>query len=138
MKDTGRTTNNMERELKPGMKAVNMKVCMPMERKKDLENTNGQMEVFMKVSGQTIELMAKVSIYGKMEENTMENGLIMIWRELVFISGLMGDATKVSIKMIKSVGMVYTTGLMVVNMKAGGTRASSMALELMQIQLRVK
>ena len=66
-----------------------------------------------------------------MAENTMVNGLIMIWRELEFISGLMADATKVSIKMIKSVGMAYTTGLMAVNMRAGGTRANSMASELM-------
>lgn len=125
MKGTGKTINNMEKVQRLGMKDQDMRVCMQMERKKGLENTNGQMGQFMKESGLITELTERVFIYGKMEGSIMENGQITIWKVLVFISGQMVDAMKDNIKMIRSVVSVSIIGLMAVSMKAGGTRANS-------------
>jgi hypothetical protein len=70
--------------------------------------------------------MEKVSTFGKMEENIMENGKTTIWKALVYISGQMEEGMKANIKTIKNVDMVFTTGLMVENMRVGGTKVSSM------------
>jgi len=66
--------------------------------------------------------------------NMKENGKITIWRELVFISGMMVENTKANIKMIKSMGMEFIHGLMVVAMRVTGIKENSMELALMLYQ----
>jgi hypothetical protein len=138
MKGTGKTISNMARALKLGMRDLSMRECTLTERKKVLENISGLMALFMKVNGSTIALTERESIYGKMGENTMESGKIMIWKALVYTSGQMGVYMKVNIRMIRNVDTESITGLMDASMKAGGTRVNSMDLVLISILLRGK
>lgn len=70
--------------------------------------------------------MEMAFIYGKMVENTMDNGRIMTWKVLVYIFGQMEEDTKVSITMIKNVDTEFTIGQMAGNMKDGGIKENSM------------
>jgi len=79
-------------------------------------------------TGTTIRLMELASTNGKTVESTMEVGKIMTWMAWVFIFIRMESLMKASTKMTRKQDMVSTTGQMVVNMKAGGTKASNMAL----------
>lgn len=69
--------------------------------------------------------MEAVSIFGKMAESFMDNGQIMIWRDMEYIYGVMEEVMKVSTKMIKNLDLVYIIGLMEENMKDGGTKESN-------------
>ena len=66
------------------------------------------------------------SIFGKMAESTMDNGQIMIWKVSESTSGVMGEDMRASIIMIRNQDMEYTSGQMEENMRAGGSKASSM------------
>jgi len=73
-----------------------------------------------------------------MAVNMRENGKTTIWKELVSISGMMVENTRVSTKMIKNMDMEFIHGLMVVVMRATGTKESSMELVLMLYQKIIK
>jgi len=60
-----------------------------------------------------------------MGESIRVSGLIIIWRELEFTRGLMGDAMKVSIKMIKSMVLEFTVGRISENTRGIGTKENS-------------
>lgn len=66
----------------------------------------------------------------------MGNGKIMTWRGSESTYGKMEGDMKGSIIMIKSAGTVSTTGPMAGSTKAGGTKASNMALEHIWILLK--
>lgn len=68
-----------------------------------MENTNGQMVVFMKDHGRKINFMVKVCIHGAMAENTM----VSMWR-------------------IRNKGLEHIFGQMEENMKVFGTMESNM------------
>merc|ERR1712166_1253594 len=89
MKAIGKMTLNQVKELKYGQKEANMLVNMKMERSKDTVLIHGLMALFTKEIGLTIELMELVNTNGKMEENTMETGIITICMEWEFIFILM-------------------------------------------------
>ena len=80
MKDIGKKINNMEKALRRGLKARNMRVYILTERKKVLENISGLMVQSTRVNGLITELMERESIYGRMVENITENGKIMTWK----------------------------------------------------------
>lgn len=77
--------------------------------------------------GMIIELMVVAIINGRMEENTMENGRIMICMELVYMSILTESPTKDITPKIRKQDMVSTSGPIVASMKVGGTRVNNMA-----------
>lgn len=87
----------------------------------------------MKASGSITKLMDLVLIFGKMGENTMAHGSTTICRAMEFISMQMVYAMMDNTIMIRKKVLVCTSGLMAVNMRAGGTKASSMVLELTSI-----
>jgi len=60
-----------------------------------------------------------------MGESIRVSGLIIIWRGLEFTLGLMGDAMKVSIKMIKSMVLEFTVGQISENTRGIGTKENS-------------
>ena len=69
---------------------------------------------------------AVVSIPGLMVADLRENGKTIKCTEEGFLLGLMEDATKGSISMIKSRVQVSLLGQMVVNMTANGSMANNM------------
>jgi len=63
-----------------------------------------------------------------MAGNTRVSGLIIIWRAVEFILGLMGDAMKENIKMIKSMGLGSIAGQIRENTKDIGIEENNMDL----------
>ena len=61
-----------------------------------------------------------------MVENMKENGKLIIWKDMEFISGMMAGNTKENTKMIKSMGMVFINGQMEDNTLDTGTKENSM------------
>jgi hypothetical protein len=56
-----------------------------------------------------------VNMFGLMEEYTMENGLIIKWKDKVLLLGVTDVNTLASIKMTKSMEKEHLSGLMDVN-----------------------
>jgi hypothetical protein len=81
MKVNGKMIHNGEEELKHGLKEVDMKACMSLEKNKVMENINGPMDQHMLVNGQITRLMAQDSIIGQMVENIGAIGEKMICME---------------------------------------------------------
>jgi len=73
-----------------------------------------------------------------MEEVTKVNGKKIIWKEWVFINGMMADLIKDSILMIRSMATEYIGGQMVVSILATGTLENSMALVYILLQLIIE
>jgi len=126
MKAIGKMTLNQVKELKYGQKEANMLVNMKMERSKDTVLIHGLMALFTKEIGLTIELMELVNINGKMEENTMETGIITICMEWEFIFILMELHMRVSIRKIRKLDMAFISGPTVESMKVGGIMVNNM------------
>lgn len=76
-KVSGKMTLNQAKEQKYGQKEANTLVNMKMERSKVLVLMLGQMVLFIREIGSTTELMVLESMFGKMEGNIMETGIIM-------------------------------------------------------------
>ena len=70
-----------------------------------------------------------------MEDSIRENGLTIIWTELVFTHGKTEDHTVESIKMIRNMDMASTHGLMVELTLATGAEENNMVLELILYQI---
>ena len=77
MKECGRMTNRMVKEMKCWKMAVTLKVCIVLVRKKGKVLLNGPMVVSISVIGLTIILKDKVSIHGQMVEFISEPGKII-------------------------------------------------------------
>ena len=70
-----------------------------------------------------------VSMFGQMEEYTMENGLIIKWKVKELSLGVMGVSMLANIKMTKSMVKEHLNGLMVVSILESGIKANSMGKE---------
>lgn len=81
MKVIGKMILRVVKVKKHGQKDHNTSDSTKTERKKALENTLGQMAQNMMDNGLIIRLMELVSMFGKMEENIMAIGTIMICTE---------------------------------------------------------
>ena len=76
--------------------------------------------------------------FGRMAESSMDNGKIMIWKVLAYISGVMDVDMRDNTIMIRNVVMVSIIGLMGEDMKGGGTRENNTDLELILIPAKAK
>ena len=74
--------------------------------------------------------MVLVHIYGRTDADTTDSGLIMICKVLVYIFMLMESDMMGSTRAIRRKDTDCIIGLMAGDTKAGGTKASSMDLEL--------
>jgi hypothetical protein len=74
MKVNGRMTSNMERAKRHGKMEVNTMVTMLTPKKKEKECINGLMEISILETGKIMPFMDTVSIFGTMEEHTVDNG----------------------------------------------------------------
>ena len=135
-KATGKTTNKMERVLKPGQKVHSTRESTWWARKKVLGNTPGPMARLMKASGKITRLMDSEPIFGKTAANILASGLTMTCRDMVSTSTQTECVTTVSTWTTKRKAMVFTTGPMEGSMKGGGTRASSTDSEHTSIALK--
>ena len=115
-----------------------MKEITIWEKSKGQDSTDGQMDLYMKEIGLITELVDMGSIFGKMGEDTMDSGRIMIWKAQGYICGEMVEDMKDSIIMIRNVGLESIAGLMGENTRDGGTKVNSMDLALILIQLSKK
>ena len=73
-KGTGRRTNKMGKEWRLGLMEPYMKDITRMERRKEWEYSNGQMDLSIKESLKIMILRGKVNICGMMVEYSMGNG----------------------------------------------------------------
>jgi hypothetical protein len=64
-----------------------------------------------------------------MEGSTKESGRITIWRDLAFMFGMMEENMKGNTRMIRSMVLGFTLGLMVDAMKVIGIKGNNMELE---------
>lgn len=76
-----------------------------------------------------IIFMALASTDGLTEEFIKESGLIIKWKERVFSHGVMAVVTWEAIKMIRSMVMVHSNGLMVASILENGFWENSMGRE---------
>jgi hypothetical protein len=136
MKDTGRMILNLDKVLKFGQREVSILVNTKMERNKDMELTHGQMAPFTKVTGLIIALMVSANTNGKMEENTMETGIITTCTVWVYISIPMELPMKDNTKRTKRLDMAFISGLMEENTKAGGIMVNNTVLEFTKTQAK--
>jgi len=80
-----------------------------------VESLYGAIKVLMMVISFKIIYTVLVSMFGLMEEYTMENGLIIKWKDKVLLLGVTDVNTLASIKMTKSMEKEHLNGLMDVN-----------------------
>jgi hypothetical protein len=80
-----------------------------------VESLFGAIKVLMMVISFKIIYTVLVNMFGLMEEYTMENGLIIKWKDKVLLLGVTDVNTLASIKMTKSMEKEHLNGLMDVN-----------------------
>ena len=85
-----------------------------------------------------IIFMAKENINGKTAVFTLETGSITKWRAMGSASGQMAGSIRGSILMIKSMDMVFLSGLMGGSIMASGVKASRMERAFMLRMARRK
>ena len=83
-------------------------------------NSLGLMEVILKGISWITKSKDKAFTLGLMGENLLALGLTIKWMVKVSLPGKMVEKTKVNIKTIKNMDMVFLTGPMDVNMKDSG------------------
>jgi hypothetical protein len=79
-----------------------------------------------------------VSIDGLMKGFIRVNGLIIIWRAMDFINGLMVKNTWVNLKKIKKMVMEYTLGVMEEFIVVSGKKVNSMDSEIMKYLKKIE
>jgi len=80
-----------------------------------VESLFGAIKVLMMVISFKIIYTVLVNMFGLTEEYTMENGLIIKWKDKVLLLGVTDVNTLASIKMTKSMEKEHLNGLMDVN-----------------------
>ena len=85
MKVCGRMIFNLDKELKFGQKAPNMKESTTKVKSKVTAFTHGPMAHFTQATGTTTKLMAWANTSGRMAESTMDHGKTMTCTVLEFI-----------------------------------------------------
>ncbi len=124
-KENGRTIFNMVAELKLGPTRADMKVSTLMVESMVSVATSGQMEANTLETGAKTRLADLAFIPGWTVGDMKVNGTIIIWRDLVFMFGMMVECIKASTKMTKRMVSAFTHGLTAVAMKVTGIEANN-------------
>lgn len=115
-----------------------MRVTMHLEESMEQELINGVMALNILENGKRTKYQDLEYIPGQMEESMKENGEIIIWKVQVFMSGMMEGNMKDNIRMTKNMDLESMDGQTADVMKVIGTKANSMAQELIQLQRIIK
>lgn len=87
MRDTGKRTNSMGRDLRLGLMVQATKVLISMVKNMDKDDSLGQMDPLTKVNLLTTILKVKAFITGVINEPTQVIGKTTRWRVLENLSG---------------------------------------------------
>ncbi len=125
---SGRRTSNTVKAMKLGLKEPATKVSTTWARKRAAASTSGQTAQPTRANGRITRSKDMVSTIGLMVDNTMVSGALTICLDLESTFTLTALDTTVSMSTTKKMVSVITFGPMAESMKAGGTKASNMAL----------
>ena len=128
MKGIGRMICNMERALKPGKRAANLKVNITWVLNREQVSIHIQTDQLMREAGKTIRSMGMVLRCGLTEGNTMDSGPQTSCMVSDTMCTRMESHTKDNLWTIKSKVLAFTNGQMDVNMWGGGTKENSMVM----------
>ena len=95
----------------------------------DKESLSGAIKVHMTVTFTRTIFMEMVNMFGPMAESTMDNGLIIKWKDLGLSPGAMAGDMWVNIKMIKNMDKELSNGLMAENTSANGVKENNTVKE---------
>ena len=113
---SGSMIKHMERVLIHMLMEVDMKVIGMKISNMDMELKDGLMVHLMKASINQARSMVKVNLPGQTPLHSLVNSLTIILMAQEYMSGLMGEYSMGSGKIIKWKGMVLSHGLMVEDM----------------------
>ena len=125
----GRMTCNMGSVLRHGRMDPNIRVIMSLEESTALVATIGTTGLFLQEIGKKIKFMELVFISGLTEEVTRVNGAKIIWRVSELTSGRMAVYILANTLMIRNRDMEYINGKTTANTQDIGLMESSMVLE---------
>ena len=134
MMANGNTTINMDKGQKNGTTTPDTKEPITKDTNMAMDLISGQIAQNMKAFGMRIELKAKASTTGMMEESTMVIGLTTTCTEKVSTLCLMEEFTKVNTTETKNMAKVSTNGRTVDAMTENGKTANNTASVFTQIQ----
>ena len=129
MKDSGQRINKTVKESRNGLMVQNTQVSIKKVRNTVMENLSGLIRAPTKVTSSTIISMVKASIFGPMEEFSMEIGSKIEWKVKVSSHGVTAVSTLENIKTIKNMDTEYLHGQTEGAMTVNGTKASNMVKE---------
>ena len=115
-----------------------MKASTKTERSKGSALTSGLMAASMRVTGRTTRSMDQDSTSGKMVDSIMAAGRTMTWMAWAFIFILTALLTRVNTERTRKLVMAYITGLIGENTKVGGTKESSTVLASTKTQPKIR
>ena len=127
MKETGKMTCNMEKELNYSKTVQSTKADTLAGRKTATVSTTGQTVLYTLGIGWTTRSTVWGVTSGTMDASIMATGIITIWTEQASMSGLMEEGMKEPLLKIRKKALDYITGKMVEDMKVGGHLESNMA-----------
>ena len=129
MKDTGKKINSMDMVVKFGLMVPLLKGIMWMGKSKARALLLGPIAALtQEISSKTI-FTGRAFINGRMVVFIRVRGKTIKCMATEYSLGLMEDAMKVNIAMIRSMGRAHFNGLMVESMLEGGTMANNMEKE---------
>eukprot|EP00351_Strombidinopsis_sp_SopsisLIS2011_P003697 CAMPEP_0116881788 /NCGR_PEP_ID=MMETSP0463-20121206/13844_1 /TAXON_ID=181622 /ORGANISM="Strombidinopsis sp, Strain SopsisLIS2011" /LENGTH=186 /DNA_ID=CAMNT_0004533971 /DNA_START=446 /DNA_END=1006 /DNA_ORIENTATION=- len=126
MKVNGRTICSMERAQKHGQINQDMKEIINLDANMASAPICGTMAANTLVTGEKIRFLVLVSTHGSTEDDMKENGSKITWKAWEYTSGTMVVCIKASIKMTKNMASVFIHGLMDAVTKDTGTEENSM------------
>lgn len=115
MKAIGKMICNMDQECRFTVTAINTKVCLSKEGEMEREPILIQLVKYTLEDGLMVVLRDMVFVFGQMGKNMMVNGKITKNMVLEYLPGLMEDRIKGIIEMIKNMVTGLIHGLMVVS-----------------------
>ena len=122
----GLTITSMERELRPGLMAVNMKDFTKRGKRTDRANTHGKTVVTTRENGEITRLTVMELMFGLTVDNIRANGSTTRCMEEVTTSGKMVVVRMVTICMTRSMVLELILGLMGENTLDSGLTANVM------------
>ena len=129
MRENGLTTNNMVKELRPGLMDPTLQAILSTDCVMVPEFFNGPMGLGLMVPSLITKLMVKESIFGVMVEFTRANSKLDLWTAMVSISGQMVECTQDNMKRTKNTDTVNLDGPMGGYMTENGKMGKWKALE---------
>mmetsp|Transcript_15884 Transcript_15884/g.11207 ORF Transcript_15884/g.11207 Transcript_15884/m.11207 type:complete len:280 (+) Transcript_15884:249-1088(+) len=124
--ETGQMTSRTEKERKHGQINLLMKAHMSWARKKVKVSSPGRMAAPSPAHSKPTTCTDMEFMFGLMQDNTTETGLITKWMATVCSRGPMDASTTEIIKMTRKTAKVLSSGLMVASTKAAGETTSKM------------